>query len=314
MAQFKERVKEFLSSNTTELLGAHNVIEIDSKTPVYDAFQTLLDNNILAAPVWDASESQYVGFLDVRDLVSWVVFVFDEQKVQDNTRLVDLIQHGQGQFKMNGTDGVTVSYLSRRHRFQPVSPGEPLTKVVELLSKGMHRVPVVKDSKVIRIISQSNILQAITKHVDGVTFDLSSDLSLGELNLGTKNVLSVSRNATVIDTFREMDRKQRSGIALINDTGRIEGTTTAKDLGLFIHNPSLASLRQSIFDYLKTVRAQQIEIKAPLITVYTTDKLTRAVALLSATKVHRVFIVDSEESFKATAVLSITDIFNFLTS
>lgn len=59
--------------------------------------------------MWDAEKQEYAGFLDVRDLVSWVVFVYDEQKVQDNTRLIDLIQHGQGQFKMSGTDGVTVS-------------------------------------------------------------------------------------------------------------------------------------------------------------------------------------------------------------
>jgi CBS-domain-containing membrane protein len=133
--------------------------------------QTLLDNNILSAPVWDATQQMYTGFLDVRDLVSWVVFVYDEQKVKDNTRLVDLIQHGQGQFKMSGTDGVTVSCtsfsyhlsdvldLSRRHRFQSVTAGQPLTKVVEFLASGMHRVPVVKDGKVINIISQTNVIQ-----------------------------------------------------------------------------------------------------------------------------------------------------------
>jgi CBS domain-containing protein len=40
--------------------------------------------------------------------------------------------------------------------------------------------------------------------------------------------------------------------------------------------------------------------------------LTRAVALLSATKVHRVFIVDSDESFTAVGVVSITDILRFV--
>lgn len=54
------------------------------------------------------------------------------------------------------------------------------------------------------------------------------------------------------------------------------------------------------------------QIRTPLITVFQHDKLTRAVALLSATKVHRVFVVDNEEHFNLVAVLSITDILRFV--
>jgi CBS domain-containing protein len=105
--------------------------------------------------------------------------------------------------------------------------------------------------------------------------------------------------------------------------GKIISTTTGKDLGLFVKNPTLASLHRPIFDYLKEVRAQQIDvrfcfnfphsqIKTPLITVFSHDKLTRAVALLSATKVHRVFVVDGEEHFNLVGVLSITDVLRFI--
>lgn len=74
--------------------------------------QQLIQNNILSAPVYDKEHREFIGFLDVRDLVSFVVFVYDEQKVNDNTRLRDLIQYGTGQFKMPTTDGVTVSCSS----------------------------------------------------------------------------------------------------------------------------------------------------------------------------------------------------------
>jgi hypothetical protein len=85
--------------------------------------QTLIDKNILSAPVYDEKEGKYIGFLDIRDLVSWVVFVYDEQKVDDDTRLGDLIKHGLGQFKMSGTDGVTVScMLHGRGRFLQPRP------------------------------------------------------------------------------------------------------------------------------------------------------------------------------------------------
>eukprot|EP01126_Amoeba_proteus_P049323 TRINITY_DN5761_c0_g2_i4.p1 TRINITY_DN5761_c0_g2~~TRINITY_DN5761_c0_g2_i4.p1 ORF type:complete len:218 (-),score=32.62 TRINITY_DN5761_c0_g2_i4:8-661(-) len=217
MAEFKAKVLDFLNHNTTEVIEAScPVIQIDSKAPIYNGFEILLNNNILSAPVWDAVENKYTGFLDVRDLISWVVFVYDEQKVHDDTRLVDLIQHGMGQFRMSGTDGVTVSYLSRRHRFQAVEEGQPLLHVVKLLASGMHRVPVVKEGRLVKIISQSSIIRVITKHISGILFDNSNDLTIGGMNVGSKDVLKVSRETSVIETFRQMDKKQRSGIAIVD--------------------------------------------------------------------------------------------------
>eukprot|EP01126_Amoeba_proteus_P038262 TRINITY_DN3980_c0_g1_i2.p1 TRINITY_DN3980_c0_g1~~TRINITY_DN3980_c0_g1_i2.p1 ORF type:complete len:179 (-),score=31.82 TRINITY_DN3980_c0_g1_i2:137-673(-) len=176
----------------------------------------------------------------------------------------------------------------------------------------MHRVPVVKDGRLVKIISQSSIIRVITKHISGILFDNSNDLTIGGMDLGSKDVLKVTKETSVIETFRKMDKKQRSGIAIVDYTGRIVGTTTGKDLGLFVKNPTLAALTTSIFDYLKYVRMQQIEIRAPLITVFPTDKITRAVALLSSTRVHRIFIVNNESDFVPIGVLSITDLLKFL--
>jgi hypothetical protein len=71
--------------------------------------QTLLDNGILSAPVYDSAAKQYTGFLDIRDLVSFVVFVHDEQKVTDSNTLKDIITHGSKLFTTPTTDGVTIS-------------------------------------------------------------------------------------------------------------------------------------------------------------------------------------------------------------
>jgi len=91
------------------------------------------------------------------------------------------------------------------------------------------------------------------------------------------------------------------------------GTTTGKDLGLFMRNPSLEALHTNIFDYLKVIRQEQLDIyeKTPCIAIYNHDKLSKAVGLLAATKVHRIYVVD-EPNYAPVSVLSITDIFRFL--
>jgi len=103
-----------------------------------------------------------------------------------------------------------------------------------------------------------------------------------------------------------------SGIALVDDTGRLVGTTTGKDLGLFLKNPTLAALNLPIFEHLQKIRTQLIDSKTPCIAVFERDKLSRAVALLAATRVHRVFVVDGEEHYHPVRIISITDILRYL--
>jgi len=104
-----------------------------------------------------------------------------------------------------------------------------------------------------------------------------------------------------------------SGIALVDNANRLVGTTTGKDLGLFLKNPTLAALNLPIFEHLQNIRSELIDIKTPCIAVFLHDKLSRAVALLAATRVHRVFVVDSEEHYRPVRIISITDILHYLT-
>jgi len=252
--------------------------------------------------------------LDIRDLVSFVVFVYDEQKVQDNSRLEDLIKNGIGQLKMKTTDGVTVSYLSRRHKFITVKETDTLETVCHLLfSQSLHRVPVLDDSgKVVNIISQSSIIQVLSKKCTNVGMD-DIDLPLEKHpEIGTTPVFSVPKSETVINTFRLLEKKNLSGVALVDESGRLVGSTSGKDLGLFLKNPTLAALNLAIFEHLQKIRADLIDINTPCIAVFLKDKLSRAVALLAATRVHRIFVVNDESHYSPIRVISLTDILRYL--
>jgi len=68
-----------------------------------------VDNYILSAPVRDVHTNQYVGFLDMKDLVSVVVFVAD-RKVEDSDHIRTLLKH-LTTYKYP-TDGLTVTCMS----------------------------------------------------------------------------------------------------------------------------------------------------------------------------------------------------------
>ena len=61
-------------------------------------------------------------------LAGFVVYVYDTQQVGDNTQLVDLITHGQSQFKTATTDGISIKCISStsfRHSKLTFSRFEP---------------------------------------------------------------------------------------------------------------------------------------------------------------------------------------------
>jgi hypothetical protein len=74
-----EKLKELLKTNTVEsfILPKGKVIVLESTELVVHGFQKLLDNHILSAPVIDVKENKYIGFLDIRDLISFCVFIHD---------------------------------------------------------------------------------------------------------------------------------------------------------------------------------------------------------------------------------------------
>jgi CBS domain-containing protein len=140
-----------------------------------------------------------------------------------------------------------------------------------------------------------------------------TEIKIGDAHLGSRPVISVNKEVAVIDAFRMMDTSRRSGVALADNNGRLVGTTTGKDLGLFIRNPTLHALDHvTIFKFLADIRAQQIDIKSPTIAVFERDTVGKAIGLLAATKVHRVFVVDNEHDYRPVAVISITDILNYM--
>jgi len=153
------------------------VIIVSSKETPYDAFKKLIANSILSAPVLDINTGKFTGFLDIRDLVSFVVFIDDDQKSDVPNNLNDILIKGSKLLKVP-LEGVTCTYLSRRNSFIPVQTTDNLLKVCEILAKGVHRVPVVNEKgEVTNIISQSSVMGFLNKHMSKFQAELGKNYS-----------------------------------------------------------------------------------------------------------------------------------------
>eukprot|EP01094_Clydonella_sp_ATCC50884_P010812 TRINITY_DN2062_c0_g1_i1.p1 TRINITY_DN2062_c0_g1~~TRINITY_DN2062_c0_g1_i1.p1 ORF type:complete len:322 (-),score=100.34 TRINITY_DN2062_c0_g1_i1:82-1047(-) len=294
---------QFLSAHTTaDIPQPKSVVEISSEQTPSQGFETLLQNRILSAPVWCVEEKKYVGFLDMRDFVSFVVFFYHSQ-AEGGASFVNIMREGLKTFN-TPVDGISVTYLARRHQFRPVPVDSTLAEVVQRLSKNVARVPVVNsEGKVVQIISQSALVSFLDKQKH-----LPFNNAIQDLDIGGSPVISVNKDTSAIETFKTLEVNNRSGIAILDEQGKICSATSARDLKGFLANPSIERLSMPIFEFLKQIRRESIDIAAPTITVEMADSLRLCVGKLAATRVHRVFIVDGNTSYKPIRVISVKDV------
>ena len=179
------------------------VVAIDSATPVDKAFKVLVDNHISAAPVFDKTKNEYVGFFDISDMLAYIIEMIHQRDAAQHCALriamstcscravapVPEVFNDLAHFLMVLTHVVPVSVEqvsnhSHNNPFHPVYEDSPIVEacaalaraggahgrqVLELLAhRGVHRVPVVDRAtgRITKLITQSAITKWLA-HVRG---------------------------------------------------------------------------------------------------------------------------------------------------
>jgi CBS domain-containing protein len=268
--------------------------------------QKLSSANVLSAPVWSEETKKYTGFLDMRDLVSSVVFIAEHASNCQTKTLADLFVNAKwvgGAF--------TVTYLSRRNPFRSVKASDSLATVLELLSKKgpgrMKRVAVVDEAgKIVNIVSQTTLVAYLSSQI--ASHHLYVGKTVEELHLGSAPPISIQEQAPAIEAFKLMDTKQITGLAIVDAQGKLVGNISARDLKIFIKHIDFGKLVQPVGEFVKHLRQFALDIKSPTITVFGSAKFELVIGKLAATKVHRLFVVDDETHFRPLRVISLADV------
>jgi CBS-domain-containing membrane protein len=143
-----------------------NVITVGPDARVQDVAHTLLTNRISAAPVV-GGDGKIIGIVSEGDLMRRA-------------------EAGTGRRRpwwlaiLTGREGLAADYVREHSRnvtdvmtrdVVTASPETPLQEIATLLEKhGIKRVPVVKEGKVVGIVSRANLLQALAslrKQIEG---------------------------------------------------------------------------------------------------------------------------------------------------
>lgn len=142
--------------NASDIMTS-DVIAVSPDASVTTLARLLLDNKISAVPVVDGdgrvvgivSESDLLGRPSSRSLRGWWLRLFDEE----NPCLEELATAKQ----LNARDVMTRQVVS-------VSSRMPMELIASLLHRlSLKRVPVVRDGKLVGIVSRADLLDALVR-------------------------------------------------------------------------------------------------------------------------------------------------------
>jgi len=285
-----------------------NIISISANASIVEALQILSSNNILGAPVFDRENNNFLGFVDMMDLLANVVSFYKERDVSGLQagedvpvswcRDIETLKERGEQFAKQPVTALIDK--SRVDDYCPVSHHGTLFQVMEdVLSQNVHRVPVFDNSdKVYNVLSQSDLIHFLFENIRDVgiaRFD-----TVEKLNLGTQVVISMSAKAKAIHAFFLMLYNKVPAVAIVSGNGELVGNLSASDLRGLDQN-TFPQLLMPVMEFVKSVKRHR-----GLITCKKDSTLESVLSKLANNKVHRLWMVNDQNS--PIGVVTLTDI------
>jgi len=308
MAELKKHLE---STRVNQISHPNKILRtVSSNTTLEETIQILAEEDILSVPVYDPESSNYLGFVDVLDIVFAIIKIYsnatEDEAICWSPWADDLKTLSLRGVRFAVKPVKNVIDMSKADPYLPVSPNGTLFQLIEeIFCKGFHRAPIVEENIPIGLVTQSDIL-----------FDLSNNMhllgplaqqSLQSLNMGTKSVIQMSSEAQSIIAFHLMYQHKVSAVAIVGKQGELLANLSASDIRGISHD-NFGCLLKPIFDF---VRNRKEKVKAP-VTCKLDSTLETVIMKLSIFRIHRLWIVDDAD--RPIGVLSLTDIMKLLAS
>jgi len=144
-----------------------------------------------------------------------------------------------------------------------------------------------------------------------VSFGKFAECTLAELGFKSKAVYTVKENATAINAFKLMSDNKITGVPIVDSEGEIITNISSKEILHMLNDPTFFDKLQLpaerfVSDLKTKTFLHKSETMYPKICCKFTDKFIAVLNKLVATKIHRIYVVDSNSHL--TGVISLDDI------
>jgi len=276
-----------------------------------DVWKGLIKHNFLSVPVLQKTGSKYYGFLDLADIVKFVVQHFGESTLKSNEDFWALVEKEEF-FKTRTVNDVMVYPLQKRNPFHPVPRGYSLFAVTEVLGRerGLHRVPIIdQNRRLVHLVTQSQLVTLLHQYTDKL-----GDIKHKPVNMITgfgQDVICIRENAIAMEAFNMMVHENVTGLAVVDAEGKLTGNISLRDLKAISHDANFFTrLFTDVKTFLHRVTSdnETAESIRPRRVIFAreTDTLETIIKQLADHRIHRIFICDKDH--KPVGVVSLKDL------
>jgi len=282
------------------------IVILDATETLEETLKKLVSHNIYSAPVWDGTNSKYLGTVDLVDIITFLARIFcNKAKIESGKGKQTIEQFSVYAFQKHELQELKEEFfnqpiikiinLSGQNAYQPLPlEGTTLRDVILLLIRAdVARVPLLdKSGKVARICSQSSLISYFTKHLDKL--GTITNLTVDQAKIATKPMITVPPELRAIDAFMIMSEYKISGLAYLGEEGEVLGNISVKDIkGVVL---DFFNLVHTTVDYIGIVRRESIRDTFPLVNIHETDPIGKVIAKLAAVGIHRLYLFGSSKS------------------
>jgi len=297
---------EFLDRSVNDILVDKHfkLISASENETVAQVIVKLRNNAITSVPVFTISNT--VVTIDMLDLITFVAYKmgYAQPDPVSSTRAAK-------EFLCKSIKEVIE--ISGRNQFISIKNTSKIQDLLYMLSsRDVHRVGVVDEkNKSVGLITQSDIMKYIEANEGKLYAKLNQKVQ--EIwQMEPKKVESIPSDHFVIDALVKLVEKRISGIAIVDEEGKVVGNISASDLKRMQLNPP-EQLCYDIYEQLQQFihianKGKSNGVVNPFepVVVKPNDTLGQIIHTINARYVHRVYIVDDHG--KPTGEISLCDI------
>eukprot|EP00045_Choanoeca_perplexa_P002373 m.24174 g.24174 ORF g.24174 m.24174 type:complete len:336 (-) comp11477_c0_seq1:125-1132(-) len=285
------------------------VIEVAEDMNLLEAVKVMASKGISSCPITatgtnpgDNWRDRYVGMLDTVQIAFYLLDIAKE-----------VLEHETSSDKLRQDPRVTQVQVGQLASSAMMSPFLALTldnnlRDVMLIVGGfaIHRLPVVEEGSLVNLITQSALVNFLNTKSDIVAPITSMTLeSLGMAE--PRELHSVSHNSTLLEAMELIRAHNLAAVPVLGVNRALVGNVSAKDLRhLVLRGNLFAYLHQPVRKFISAISEADHEAMNPAISCRKHHTLDHVMQQLSASKIHRVYLVDERDVVQR--VISLSDI------
>jgi len=304
-----EFITLLMKTRVQDLRPSPDVIYVANRDDsVMSVWRGLVRHKFLSCPVVKRKQAKYHGFIDLADIALFIIENFGQSFLVSSEDYYSLISKEEAFLKKTVKD-VMRNPKTQRNPFHPVYENYSVMSAMELLARerGLHRVPVIdRAERIVGLISQSQLIHFILRNIELLGNKRFKTLDKSP-HIFKKKVISVNQDVLAYEAFKSMVNWNVSGVAVVDDYGKLVGNLSLRDLKPLASDLSLfVRLYDTVGEFLSRARKEDPQLAKEGLYCFMNEQIQNVIRVLAQHNVHRIYIVDDNK--KPIGVASLKDV------